>query len=75
MFQQSSSNNGVSLFIGFIMAVGNHLFGWMNQITTTTHIPMLLQALLMGFFGAIGTFLGNRLIKFIKKILNKDGTK
>lgn len=72
---QNSHQSGFSLLIGFIMAIFNHLFGWLNTIEPTNHLPSMFQALLMGIFGAFGTYVGNQLIKFIKNKLKKDGNK
>ena len=73
MYQQHhDGNSSMSFLVGFIMALGNHLFGWMNQIQPTSHIPSYVQALLMGIFGAIGTYFGNQIIKFFKKVLKKN---
>jgi flagellar biosynthesis protein FliQ len=71
--QMQNPQNGstISILIGSIMAIFNHLFGWMNQIQPTSHIPSLVQALLMGIVGALGTFIGNEAIKFVKKIVKK----
>ena len=71
--QMHNHQNGssVSILIGSIMAIFNHLFGWMNQIQPTSHIPSLLQALLMGMVGALGTFIGNEGIKFFRKLFKK----
>jgi uncharacterized membrane protein YfcA len=65
------SGSTISILIGSIMAIFNHLFGWMNQIQPTSHIPSLLQALLMGIVGALGTFIGNECIKFVRKLFKK----
>lgn len=65
------NGSSFSFLVGFIMAIGNHLFGWMNQIQPVAHMNTYLQALLVGIVGAIGTFIGNEGLKFIKKQFKK----
>jgi len=67
-----NQQSGFSLFVGFIMAIFNHVFGWLNNIEPTNHLPSMFQALLMGIFGAFGTYIGNQLIKNLKKRFTKD---
>ena len=67
-----SGTGGFSLLVGFFMAISNHLFGWLNSIEPTNHIPSMFQALLMGIFGAIGTYIGNQGIKYLKNRFKKE---
>jgi hypothetical protein len=73
--QNQTGTGPFSLLVGFFMAISNHLFGWLNSIEPANHIPSMLQALLMGIFGAIGTYIGNQGIKYFKNRFKKDGNK
>ena len=41
-----------SVLLGFILSVGNHLFGWMNKISLTEGLNEIIQAIITGFIGA-----------------------
>ena len=67
----SDGSSLASIAIGFIMAMANHAFGWLNNIELTSHWTNYFQALLMGAFGALGTFFVNETIKFFKRKIKK----
>lgn len=63
---QHTSESAGSMVIGFILAIGNHIFGWFNAVLAI-NLNDTIQALITGFVGALGAFLGNRLFKYIEK--------
>ena len=63
---QHTAESAGSMVIGFILAIGNHVFGWFNTFLTI-NLNNTVQALITGFVGALGAFLGNRLLKYIEK--------
>jgi hypothetical protein len=76
---QHTSENLSSMVFGFILAVGNHIYGWFGTILEVngTQLNDYTQALITGGIGAVGAFFTNRLLKFIEKKIkyNKDGIK
>ena len=76
---QYQDNSGCgSMVIGFILAIGNHTFGWFNSLLQVDgHIfSGWAQALITGSIGACGAFITNKLLKLIeKKIKNKKEAK
>ena len=71
---QHTTESAGSMAIGFILAIGNHVFGWFNAVLAI-NLNDTIQALITGFVGALGAFLGNRLFKYIeKKVKNKNKT-
>jgi hypothetical protein len=70
MSHHNEANGSLSsMFIGFILAITNHMFGWFNVILQVkgTHINEWLQAFITGSIGAIGAFLMNKLLKIVDK--------
>ena len=55
--QNHDSSSAISVMIGFITALGNHMFGWLNKIHFTADWNAYLQAAIISFVGAtIGFF-------------------
>jgi hypothetical protein len=70
--QHHDSTGGVSLLVGFVLAMFNHIFGWMNSITHSNgHMNPFVQALFMGCIGATATFFTNKFWKVIEKKFKK----
>jgi hypothetical protein len=71
--EQHHSNGGVSLILGFILAMFNHVFGWINSISPTSSGQMnpFVQALIMGFIGATISFFTTKFWKSIEKKFKK----
>lgn len=65
MEHHQNSTGGVSLLTGFVLAMFNHIFGWLNAITTTGQMNPFVQALVMGFIGATVSYFTNKFWKFI----------
>jgi len=75
MSQSNNMDSVGSVVVGFVMAVGNHTFGWFNHILQVNGglVNDWGQAFITGSIGAIGAFLTNRFIKYVeKKIKNKN---
>jgi len=73
LMEQQNQTGGVSLMLGFVLAMFNHVFGWLNAITTTSgQINPFVQAVLVGFIGATVSFFTN---KFWKNITDKKSKK
>lgn len=63
MHEQDYSAAGSSILFGFTLSVGNHLFGWLNNINGINHLNDFLQAVFTGFVGATVAFFTNMLWK------------
>jgi hypothetical protein len=73
LMEHQNQTGGVSLMLGFVLAMFNHIFGWLNAITTTSgQLNPFLQAVLVGFLGATVSFFTN---KFWKSITDKKSKK
>ena len=57
MEQHHGSGTGISVLVGFIMAIGNHLFGWLNQIHITAQWGNIFQTIFISMVGATVGFL------------------
>ena len=71
---QHNGDSVPSLVAGFVLAVGNHTFGWFNNILEIngTSLNEYLQAFITGGFGAIGAYCVTKGIKWIeKKVKNR----
>jgi hypothetical protein len=68
-----NSTSGVSLLVGFILAMFNHLFGWLNNITPVSadHMNPFLQATIMGALGATISYFTTKFWKNIEKKFKK----
>jgi len=75
LMEHHNSTGGVGLLLGFVLAMFNHIFGWMNSITATSgatsHMNPFVQALIMGFIGATVSYFTNKFWKFIEKKYKK----
>jgi ABC-type multidrug transport system permease subunit len=60
-----------SVFFGFIFAVTNHLFGFMNNINITAHWDAWFQAIVTGGLGAFAAFFVNKGLKKLEKRFKK----
>lgn len=70
--EHNNSTGGLGLLLGFILAMFNHIFGWLNQITPTPdHMNPFLQAALMGALGATISYFTNKFWKMIEKKYKK----
>ena len=69
---QHDASNGVSLVLGFILAFTNHLTGFLNNIQITANWDGWFQALILGIVGSGGSYLGNKLWKYIDKKFKKN---
>jgi H+/Cl- antiporter ClcA len=70
--EHHNSTGGAGLVLGFILAMFNHIFGWLNQITPTSdHMNPFLQAALMGALGATISYFTNKFWKMIEKKYKK----
>ena len=63
--QQHGSGNGISILVGFIMAIGNHIFGWLNQVHVTAQWGNVLQTIFISMVGATIGFFTNRFWHYI----------
>ena len=69
---ENHNQGGVSLMLGFVLAMFNHIFGWLNAITTTSgQINPFVQSFLVGFIGATVSFFTNKFWKVIEKKFKK----
>jgi len=64
--------DGVSIVIGFFLAIGNQFFGWMNVFLQVHTIHWTFQALIVGFIGATATHFTHKLWRFVEKKLLKN---
>ena len=67
-----------SVVIGFVLAVGNHTFGWFGTLLQVEHHQLneFAQAIITGSLGAFGAFVTTRSLKYIeKKIKNLKNDK
>lgn len=72
LFMEQNSTGGVSLFLGFVLAMFNHIFGWINSIASTSgRMNPFVQALVMGFIGATISFFTTKFWKSIEKKFKK----
>jgi len=70
--EQHHSNGGFSLMLGFILAMFNHVFGWINSIAPVSgQMNPFVQALVMGFIGATISFFTTKFWKYIEKKYKK----
>lgn len=65
------ATNGFNVVLGFILAVSNHIFGWMNNIQITAHWDSWFQAAVTGFLGATFAFFANKFWKFVENKLKR----
>jgi ribose/xylose/arabinose/galactoside ABC-type transport system permease subunit len=70
--EHHNSTGGVSLLLGFVLAMFNHIFGWINSIVPTSgQMNPFVQALVMGFVGATISFFTTKFWKSIEKKFKK----
>ena len=62
-------NDGImSAMLGFILALGNNFFGWLNKLPITADWNAYFQAAVTGFVGATFAFFANKIWQsFFKK--------
>ena len=70
--QHQGDGGFMNIAIGFILAVGNNLFGWLNNIHFTADWNAYLQAAVTGFVGATFAFFANKFWKVIERKLKKN---
>jgi hypothetical protein len=69
----TNNESASSVAIGFVLAVGNHTYGWFNAILQTHNLGNWSQAIITGCLGSLGAFCTTRLLKYLeKKIKNND---
>ncbi len=72
LMEHHNQTGGVSLMLGFVLAMFNHIFGWLNAITTPSgQLNPFVQAILVGFIGATVSFFTNKFWKIIEKKFKK----
>ena len=66
---QHTSDSVPSIVAGFVLAVGNHTFGWFHSILEIngTALNDYLQAFITGGFGAIGAYCVGKGIKYVER--------
>jgi ribose/xylose/arabinose/galactoside ABC-type transport system permease subunit len=70
--EHHNSTGGVSLLLGFVLAMFNHIFGWINSIAPASgQMNPFVQALVMGFVGATISFFTTKFWKLIEKKFKK----
>jgi hypothetical protein len=64
-----------SIVIGFFLAVGNHIFGWLNHFFIFLSAGGILgdsiQAIITGMLGATAAYFTNKFWKFLEKRYKK----
>lgn len=70
MENHSGSSIG-SIVMGFILAIGNHVFGWLNQIQATSHWDTYSQAFITGALGAAAAFMTTRILRWADGLIKK----
>jgi hypothetical protein len=72
LMEQQNQTGGISLMLGFVLAMFNHIFGWLNAISSSTgQLNPFLQAVLVGFLGATVSFFTNKFWKSTDKKFKK----
>jgi hypothetical protein len=75
LMEANGHSNGFGVVIGFFLAVGNHVFGWMNNIQITAHWDSWFQAAVTGFLGATFAFFANKFWKFVENKFKRKTSK
>jgi hypothetical protein len=62
-----NAGNGVSLFVGFLLAFTNSVTGWLGQINLgiAADWNSWFQALMLGIIGSTATYFTNRFWKYM----------
>lgn len=73
MSQHGVSDSIPSVITGFVLAVGNHTFGWFHTILQVdgNSLNEYVQAFITGGFGAIGAYCVGKGIKYVEKKFKK----
>lgn len=66
-----NSTTTLGLLLGFISAIGNFFFGWLNDITFIEHLDEYVQAVITGSLGAVSGFMVLRTVKLVEKYIKK----
>jgi hypothetical protein len=67
-----------SVVIGFVLAVTNHFFGWLNHVFLDFHVQAWgesIQAIVTGILGATGAYFTTKFWKAVEKKIKKIFTK
>ena len=68
---QNDYSSGISIVIGFILSMSNHVYGWFGMIKLTANLDAWFQTIVIGFLGAKGEAPAPLRISEVNRILGK----
>jgi hypothetical protein len=73
MENHHTNDGGIgSILIGFVLAIGNQVFGWMNTILEIHTIHWTIQAVVVGILGSTASYFTNKIWKWAEKKIFKS---